>query len=203
MRLAIIAYVLMAGGCGKHGSGGNTDASAGDGSVPDASSIVDAPNGDATGSTVDCTAYCTAIQSACTGANVQYASAASCIASCMHLPAGTAGATSGNTLACRTMHTQLAQGAPSTHCVHAGPSGGATCGTTCEGFCAIAAASCPTEYPPASCATDCAALQATPPYNATITTGDSVECRLYYATLAALAPSTNCVETGQNGTMCQ
>jgi hypothetical protein len=158
---------------------------------------------DATGSTADCSTYCNAIQGACIGGNAQYGSVATCVAACMKLPAGTTGATSGNSLACRATHTQLALTDPSTHCVHAGPSGGATCGTACEGFCAIAAAACPVEYPAASCATDCAALPSAPPYNAAITTGDTLECRLYYATLAALDPATSCVETGQNSPMCQ
>jgi hypothetical protein len=209
MRSTILAVILLAGACGKHGTGGGSDAPAtSDAGVgDDAPGSIDAPvdgtGGDATGSTADCTTYCNAIQAACVGGNAQYSSVAICVASCTKLPAGTSGATSGNSLACRDTHRQLAQTTPSTHCVHAGPSGGGTCGTACEGFCAIAAAACPAESPPASCATECAALPPAPPYNATITSGDSLECRLYYATLAALDPATSCVETGQNSTMCQ
>src|SRR5258708_36856000 len=61
---------------------------------------IDAPV-DALGSTADCTSYCTDILAACTGGRTQYVSMDTCVASCMHLPAGMSGATSGNSLACR------------------------------------------------------------------------------------------------------
>jgi hypothetical protein len=40
---------------------------------------------------------------------------------------GTAGATSGNSIACRTYHAGAAAGDPATHCPHAGPTGGGVC----------------------------------------------------------------------------
>lgn len=203
ITLALVGLITTAVACGKHSSTNQPDAP---GTGIDAPGTgVDAPGTgvDALGSTADCTAYCNTIQAACTGANAQYTSTATCVASCMHFPAGTMGATSGNSLACRAAHAQLAQGDPNTHCVHAGPSGGGVCGTACEGFCAVASAVCAADWPTATCATDCAMVQAMPPYNATITSGDSIECRLYYATLATTDPTTNCPETGQNSGACQ
>src|SRR5258706_6756502 len=155
-RFAIALAFVVVVGCGKK-SGGTPDAPGTGIDAP--GNGVDAPGTgiDATGSTADCTAYCNTIQAACTGNNAQYTSAATCVASCMRLPSGTAGAASGNSVACRATHAQLAGADPNTHCVHAGPSGGATCGTTCEGYCAIAVAVCPTQNPAATCAADCAA----------------------------------------------
>jgi hypothetical protein len=163
---------------------------------------------DGSASSADCMSYCTAIQAACVGGDAQYdfgsvGTDGSCLHSCLDLPAGTTGAVSGNSLACRMTHTQLAMTDPTTHCVHAGPSGGGACGNTCEGFCSIASAGCPTQWPAATCATNCAAVPTAPPYDRSITTGDTIECRTHYAVLATVAP-TNCPETSQTtSTMCR
>ena len=210
MRLLALGLVITAAACGSKSSSG-IDAPVIESDAPGTgidgpAGIVDAPGTGvdaANASAADCMSYCTTIQAACTGTHVQYTSSATCVASCLHYPAGTASANSGSSLACRATHALLAQGDPNTHCVHAGPSGGGTCGATCEGYCAIAAAVCPTENPPATCAADCAAISTTPPYTSTIANGDSIECRLHFATLASTDPATNCVETGQNGTQCQ
>jgi hypothetical protein len=76
---------------------------------------------------LSCGAYCTAITAACTGANMQYASAMECMTMCAGFPVGTPSDTSGNTLGCRTYHAGAAVGDPATHCSHAGPSGGGVC----------------------------------------------------------------------------
>ncbi len=79
----------------------------------------------------DCNAYCTSITANCTGDNAQYNDVADCVAYCNGAmwPAGTAGAMDGNNLACRIYHSGAAASAPAVHCIHAGPSGGAVCGS--------------------------------------------------------------------------
>jgi hypothetical protein len=78
-----------------------------------------------------CTTYCAQMMTHCTGMSAQYDSNADCMSYCTaaRWPAGTPGATSGNTLACRIYHSGApAMTAPATHCPHAGPSGDNTCG---------------------------------------------------------------------------
>lgn len=153
--------------------------------------------------TLDCTSYCNAINTRCTGTNQQYANVQNCMDSCADFTAGTLGDSSGNTLGCRLYHTELSADAPDQHCVHAGPSGGMTCGTTCEGFCAIAPVECPTEWTVNQCASRCANITSTPPYS-TASTGNTIECRLYHLTMAATDPTNHCPHTvAMNNPVCQ
>lgn len=82
--------------------------------------------------TNDCAGYCAIAMASCTDANAQYDAMADCLAYCADSgwPAGTEGATSGNTIACRIYHAGVAAGAgmAASHCPHVGPSGGAVCG---------------------------------------------------------------------------
>src|SRR5215472_11211787 len=77
--------------------------------------------GDAGAPSAGCTNYCNIIMGACTGANVQYQSMTECLAACAFIPTGAA--TTGNTLACHTMHAMNAVTGPVPHCWHAGPYG--------------------------------------------------------------------------------
>jgi hypothetical protein len=153
-----------------------------------------------------CMSYCTAIQANCTMANnqYQYSSMADCVASCSHFPAGTGGAQTGNSLACRAYHANAAMADPVTHCVHAGPSGGGVCGNPCDGFCALVDAECPAVYPSAAmCATTCATFATAPAYTAAVTGGNSLSCRIYHATAASTDPTTHCPHTGMTSATCQ
>ena len=89
-----------------------------------------------------CTAYCTAVMAACTGADQQYATTAECMNACSFFPAGTAADTSGFTLGCKIYHAGVAATTPSPHCWHAGPYGFGGCGTQAESFCALATGWC-------------------------------------------------------------
>ena len=153
---------------------------------------------------LDCMSYCNAIDARCVGANRQYGSVATCLASCSHFPVGAAIDTTGNTLGCRAYQTGRAASDPVASCVLAGPSGGGTCGTPCNGFCTIVVPVCPTEYTAGQCPTDCAQLPMSPPYSATVQSGDSLTCRLYYATAATTDAATFCPATSATGsTTCQ
>lgn len=83
--------------------------------------------------TNDCAGYCAATFASCTGDNAQWDSMADCLAYCGDAgwDAGTPGATSGNTIACRIYHAGVAgmPGMALAHCPHTGPSGGGVCGT--------------------------------------------------------------------------
>ncbi|MEI8259193.1 MAG: hypothetical protein WCJ30_26285 [Deltaproteobacteria bacterium] len=139
--------------------------------------------------TAACMAYCTTIMTNCTAANAQYVTMDACMGSCLGLPVGTAGATSGNSIACRAYHAAAAATGAGLHCPHAGPSGASVCGTPCEGFCAIAMHACTganMEFASAdACISACNAFATTPSYSTTTTSGNSYACRLYHLTVAS------------------
>jgi hypothetical protein len=201
MRLLAI-IVVLACACGKD----EKKPDAGNNQQMDAPKQIDAPASDAPAGTPDCATYCTKVMAACTGAvNAQYANAANCMDSCANFTVGTSADQQGNTLGCRINHADLAVGDPATHCVHAGPGGGGACGTPCLGFCSIVVAECPTQWNMGSCmnqTTGCPSFATTPPYKAP-STGNTLECRLYHATMAATGPATHCPHTLAVSTTCQ
>lgn len=170
---------------------------------------------------LDCTAYCTEIQANCTGANAQYPDMAHCIATCASFAVGTSKVTdtSGNTLGCRIYHGgDPSKMAAATHCVHAGPGGDlitaaspAFCsgGDVCASFCALEIEACGSLDAPlpgnprdatnnplfqyqnlADCMASCAGFDKTHAYGTTAA-GNSLACRLYHATSAAIAVTPN------------
>ncbi|HVU02210.1 MAG TPA: hypothetical protein VHE30_10670 [Polyangiaceae bacterium] len=143
-----------------------------------------------------CEEYCATALRNCAGANSLYASSDACLAVCNTFPAGTAGADSGNSLACRMKYAKLAGtvGELDINCPAAGPGGDGVCGTNCEGFCTIALAACPTStvVNVDSCAGLCARLPDQGGYDASIQKGNSVQCRLYHASAATLDPVVHC-----------
>jgi len=74
-----------------------------------------------------CDAFCDLQKFTCTTQN--WPTVAACRTACLAWTAGTTGATSGNTFACRSYHlgVALTTNAATTHCPHTGPSGGSVC----------------------------------------------------------------------------
>ena len=184
---AIAAFVV---GCDSSSSG--TDS----GTPGTDSGATDSGSGDSgMMATPTCAAYCTTIMAGCTATNAQYGTMEACMGSCAGFPVGTAADTMGNTLGCRSYHATVAAmaGMADTHCPHAGPLGAAagmaTCGMNCEGFCAVALAACTganEQYADAAeCMTECAGFMNTTAYNATVTSGDSLACRMYHLSVAS------------------
>ncbi len=154
-----------------------------------------------------CTDYCAAVMSACTGGNAQYFSQQACLESCSSLPDGLASDTGGNTVGCRTYHAGVAMGAPAAHCPHAGPGGAGVCGADCEGFCAIALGACTggnqVYASLAACLSECGNFPTSPPYNASVTSGDSFACRMYHLTAASVDPAGHCSHIPEASPTCQ
>ncbi len=135
-------------GCSSSGSGddGGTDSATNDvnqqqdtatgndtGTPTDASTAVDA-------NALDCAYYCATDIAVCTGNNNQYKDNATCMSMCQAgIPNDVeAGATSGNSLACRMYHLSVASQSASNaaiHCPHTGPYGYGMCGDLCTDFC--------------------------------------------------------------------
>lgn len=166
---------------------------------------------------LDCPTYCAEVQANCTGANAQYPDMAHCMATCASFTVGTSTVTdtSGNTLGCRIHYAGApSMTAPATDCVHAGPAGDlitatppAFCsgGDVCASFCILEIKACGTLDAPLpgnprqpdgnpifqyrnmdDCMASCAAFDKTHEYGTTAV-GDSLACRLFYATSAAIS----------------
>jgi hypothetical protein len=149
-----------------------------------------------------CDTYCDTIGTACTGPQLQYASRAACMALCPTFPVGTLADTSGNTLGCRLNVATTIAGDGEASCTAAGPGGAgpgsmANCGTDCESFCASAVQVCPKDFTSeAACRLLCAPIPECPPYTvvpgAPLPDANTIQCRLYHLTSAALDPATHC-----------
>ena len=195
--------MIALAGCGDDGARG-IDA------APDVAPIV-----------LDCPSYCAEIQANCTGANAQYSDTAHCTATCASFTVGASTVTdaSGNTLGCRIYHGGApSKGMPGTHCVHAGPAGDlisatppAVCsgGDVCASFCSLEIKACGSLDAPlpgnprdtsnsplfqyqnmTDCMASCAKFDKAHAYS-TMAKGDSLACRLYHATSAAIAVTPN------------
>jgi hypothetical protein len=140
------------------------------------------------------------VQESCTGTSAQYASQVACLAVCEQLPAGTAGATSGNSVQCRIGRAQLAAttGEATNYCFSAGPGGGGVCGTDCEGYCTVMTGKCSQFSSVNQCRTACASVPdlSLPPrnlrYDVSQQSGDSLQCRLFHVSAASVDPVGHC-----------
>jgi hypothetical protein len=215
MRTVLLALALM--GCSD-----NTHVE------PDAPTPIDAAP-DAPPA-LDCPTYCAEIQANCTGANAQYSDQSACEATCKSFATETSTVNdmTGNTLGCRIYYAgNPAVTDPGTHCVQAGPGGDviaatspAACsgGDVCTSFCKLEIQACGSLDQPlpgeptdntnnpiyqyrhmGDCINACTGYDKQHQYSTTAT-GDSLACRLYEATLAAVAvmPNgvTHCRNTG-------
>jgi hypothetical protein len=171
--------------------------------------------------TLDCPSYCTEIQANCTDANAQYPDMAHCMATCASFTVGnsTIADMSGNTLGCRIYYAGTpSMTAATTNCVRAGPGGDlitatppAFCsgGNVCESFCTLEIKACGSLDAPlsgdpkdangnslyqyvnmANCLMLCAGFDKTHVYS-TAAAGNSLACRLFHATSAAIAITPN------------
>jgi hypothetical protein len=151
-----------------------------------------------------CERYCDTVMTNCvetkdaegvvTSSNKQYDSMASCLAVCARFPSGIEGDRNDFTLACRQTYAELAATSETElHCAIAGPTGNGTCGDSCLSFCTIMIPACPGAYlNPVECAADCRSLRDLEGYNTTMSSGDTVQCRIYHASVATVAPDVHC-----------
>lgn len=196
--LFLVSALLMSGlvACGdSSSSSGPADAKVADAKPIDAPAQMGAP---------DCDTYCTAIQAHCLTTNAQYPSVDQCKATCTAFTVGKLTDSSGNTVGCREYHAGTpAMTDPVTHCPHAGPGGDlvtaaapGTCGDACTSLCTIHIKTCGSMDAPltgitpgyknmAECITACAGFDKTMPYSPSAT-GNTLACRLYHVTNAAL-----------------
>jgi hypothetical protein len=183
--------------------------------------VVDAgpkPPSDATAPPPSCGKYCDLVMKNCTGPQAQYASESDCLAFCKHLPLGSAGDDDVGSVACRLYFAgNAARTNPGAYCTAAGPFGGGVCGDRCTAFCAVALSACspdagtPSAYQDkGDCDTACAGFSfkdAGPDSGGETpvgpTSGNTLNCRLYYSRLAAKKPADYCDDLGVQSTSCK
>jgi hypothetical protein len=183
-----------ASGAGVSGVGGSAMVAGAAGSVSGTAA------GDTDASPL-CQQYCDVVAANCVGTDAQFASPLACLSVCALLPPGTPGDTSGNTVECRLSRAQLAAttGEPSNYCFSAGPGGAGSCGSNCDGFCAVMTQKCTQLGDDAACLQACAEVPdlslGTPKqnYNIAMMDGDSLQCRLFHVSAASVDPVTHCI----------
>jgi len=164
----------------------------------------------------DCTTYCEQVMGSCTGPHAQYASASQCHELCQRLPAGDAGDTKNNTLACRQYYAgSPARTSAGDYCLAAGPFGGGVCGDRCIAFCALTLGACSPDAGPApyesypACQTACAGYSyldggadggGEPPDGPT--TGNTLNCRLFHVR-SAIHDGSGCADLGPDAGDCR
>jgi len=138
----------------------------------------------------------------CTGGNLQYESQALCMASCLALPAGMPADVTGNTRGCREHFAGLAATDAPANCMQAGPGGGGVCGNWCDHYCDVVQNACPGTFATnVDCQAACADLltnSATP----VVTTGDTLQCRVYHAQVALETPTPHCAHVTVASSTC-
>lgn len=148
-----------------------------------------------------CETYCSTVMTNCTGDLQQFASMQTCSAICLQWQLGTPGVTNQNDVRCRLFQAEQAgaTGEPQNHCPNAGPAGDACGGDECANFCELFNAICPlqvsqTHEDVLRCQTDCAAFGEADMgvFSASIVDGDTLQCRWYHLSAAALDPATHC-----------
>lgn len=178
-----------------------------------------------------CANYCSTITAACTGALAQFGgtTAADATAHCMGTCATfmNSATQTGDTLGCHLYHAMNAAmpGNAATHCPHAGPGGdvlgmAGICGDNCTNFCTLVQGTCTganAAYASmGDCMTACATITGAPPvaaytvntttFPSTNPTGNTLACRLYHATNAAVSAAaavTHCPHTKMVSAVCQ
>ncbi len=175
---------------GSGATAGDSGSAGAAGGAPDA-----APSG-------QCQDYCNLVFENCTSPNQVYKSMEACLGVCAILPPGAAGDATGNSVACRIGQAVLAKstGEPDVHCRRAGPGGGGTCGTDCEGFCTLFMEGCEGKLNTVeTCLAACAVIPPGRGYDVDVNYSENtLQCRLVHATSAVI----DVVPTGSFSSHC-
>lgn len=140
-----------------------------------------------------CARYCSTVMENCTGPVQVYESFAVCQRACQVLDPGTPDDRTGNTIGCRFFHAKQIEliGEEETECPAAGPGGDGVCGPNCAGYCSLLQGLCPPALG-VECRATCPELTDLGGFNASQTSGLTLQCRLYHVSAATLDPALHC-----------
>lgn len=167
----------------------------------------------------DCSSYCSSVMDHCRGNQAQYASREECLAFCARIPIGQTGDTDGNSIACRQSYAESPARTDSvTYCPAAGPFDSRPCGERCPVFCGMVLSVCSpgvdsgvaapfNDY--SECQTACLDFLyldgGVDGGSGTVggpTSGDSLNCRLYYLR-QVLTTGSGCENLGGSSSECR
>eukprot|EP00040_Diaphanoeca_grandis_P019366 m.102203 g.102203 ORF g.102203 m.102203 type:complete len:2059 (-) comp27392_c1_seq4:256-6432(-) len=148
--------------------------------------------------------YCSELFATCDGAGFAsgYDSEDDCVAKASSLISGQAGATGGNTLACRVYHLGIAKSVDAAvHCPHASMDGGGVCAgdVTTKDFCDDFVATCASDADWTSAESCRADAELYEQGLAGAVSGDSLECRSYHLGVAKSNPGVHCPHASKSG----
>jgi hypothetical protein len=160
-----------------------------------------------------CDQYCALMSELCVGEALQYKDVAQCLTICRTFPLGEIDDDRVNTASCRRRYAgkarYLAGAELATNCAYAGPGGASKCGSDCEGLCSISMVACgpgvsdPYYYASVDdCLADCAGLPSSRYEYGAISSGGSLECRLFHASSAIMADADEHCEHALGITLC-
>lgn len=160
-----------------------------------------------------CEQYCDLMGEHCVGDALQYRDNAQCLKICRTYPVGAPEDDRVNTAACRRRYAgkarYLAGAELATTCGYAGPGGDGRCGSNCEGFCTIAQAACRPEVTDPyfydsfdACLNDCEGLPSSRYQYGAVSSGNSLECRLFHVSSAMMADADEHCEHTLGITLC-
>jgi len=153
---------------------------------------------DAGGPSAQCQEYCDSVLKNCVGQYAVYTGKETCLGVCSQLPPGDRLEPGrDNSVACRKRQADQAVTEPQFFCPLAGPGGGGTCGSNCEGLCTLLRASCPNNLQAVpNCEQACAPLRDVKRFDVEADhEGDTVQCRLQHASTATINPMEHCPHT--------
>lgn len=147
-----------------------------------------------------CDVYCDTVSASCADDDAVYTNRDTCLAFCATLPPGQPSDEVGNSVACRLHQAELAlaTGEPQVHCPLAGPGGNGTCGGNCEAYCVAFQQVCSARFDErfvgvADCVQACERdVPDLGDYDVTMQSGDSVQCRLWHLSAAAVDANFHC-----------
>jgi len=194
---------------GGTGNSGNSGGSGNSGNTGGTGNTGNTGGGGGSTGIPSCADYCDGIDTACTADSPQYIDLpGACEAFCAVLTEGTSADVDGDdvtmqldTRGCRAYHLSAVPMDEALHCPHAGPAGGGQCGNKMESFCASQAALCTAGNRvyanEAACVTDMTDnVVEGGTYDATQTATNTMNCRIYHLTAAAVDPDMHCQHTG-------
>jgi hypothetical protein len=151
-----------------------------------------------------CKEYCALADEVCTGTHAIYTDPQTCLGICKLLPPGDI-EEAPNSVACRIDQLNAAKQDSETgtlpgYCAAAGPGGNGVCGSNCESYCQLYAATCQStlpnltnQYDQKTCRAKCAGLNNLTTFDSkTNYDGDTLQCRLVHTSAATIDPTTHC-----------
>jgi hypothetical protein len=155
-----------------------------------------------------CATFCSIFAMNCSGTTIGFSP--DCLSYCSTnagWPAGSWPAASDDTISCRINQAEQAASNPNTKCASAGATGNNVCGSWCTVYCDLMQRNCTGANAQFASTSACLSACAGFPMNGNLgdTSGNTIQCRLYFAPLCgenSNSASLHCPHAGPSSTIC-